>query len=257
MSAPQFYPALKNLIDMGSLPEPIKTAVDSVSNRLFYKSYYVEKSVYGESAYHHIVLVFNSEIGLNLFGTEDGPKLLFNPGSISNTVEIPLAIYYNLPILKYVRQIKLNNLSSVADYFNLIVKMFNLSQEELFFESIDVFLNGYENPVEEFVDQFNQNPDYNNYPPLIYPATEEYYTDVLDLMWQLQDRNINSMLYILYIYIDKNNISEGFKNLSMLFKRWMGNFDMNSILNLFIPKVSVSIQALSLAIAFPLVERSV
>lgn len=158
MSAPEFYPALNRLISTDRLPEPIKTAVDAVSNKLFYKSYYVEKSIYGESAYHHIVLVFNSEVGLNLFGGEEGFKLLFNPGSTPGTTEIPLSIYYNLPILKYIRQIRLDSLSSVTDYFNLIVKMFNLSKEELFFETIGVFLNGYENPVEEFVDQFNQNP---------------------------------------------------------------------------------------------------
>lgn len=247
MSAPQFYPALNRLISTDRLPEPIKTAVDAVSNKLFYKSYYVEKSVYGESAYHHIVLVFNSEVGLNLSGgEEDGFKLLFNPGSISGTIEIPLAIYYNLPILKYIRQIKLDQLSTVEDYFYLLIEMFNVSGAELFFEAIDIFLNGYENPVEEFVDQFNQNPDYNGYPPLTYPTTGDYYTDVVDLMTQLHDRNINSSQYILYTYIGQNN-----ESLSLLFKRWMGDFNIDNIVNLFIPKVSVSIQALDLALVFP------
>lgn len=251
MAAPQFYPALNKLISTGRLPEPVKTAVDTVSNKLFYKSYYVEKSVYGESAYHHIVLVLNSEVGLNFFGGEDGFKLLFNPGSVSGTTEIPLSIYYSLPILKYVRQIRLDSLSSVKDYFDLIVKMFNLSKEELFFETIDVFLNDYENPVEEFVDQFNQNPDYSSYPPLIYPSTEEYYTDVIDLMSQLQDRNIDTTLYVLNTYITEDSIIEGFNDMSMLFNRWMGNFNLDTIVGLFIPKISVSIQALELALAFP------
>lgn len=251
MAAPQFYPALNKLIITGRLPEPVKTAVDTVSNKLFYRSYYVEKSVYGESAYHHIVLVLNSEVGLNFFGDEDGFKLLFNPGSVPVTTEIPLSIYYSLPILKYVRQIRLDSLSSGKDYFDLIVKMFNLSKKELFFETIDVFLNDYENPVEEFVDQFNQNPDFSSYPPLIYQSTGEYYTDVLDLMSQLQYRNIDTTLYVLNTYITEDSIIEGLNNMSMLFNRWMGDFDMNNIVELFIPKISVSIQAIELALAFP------
>lgn len=245
MSAPQFYPALNRLISTDRLPEPVKTAVDAVSNKLFYKSYYVEKSVYGESAYHHIVMVFNSEVGLNFFGGEEGFQLLFNPGSTPGTTEIPIAIYYNLPILKYVRKIHLDQLNSLQDYFGLLIEMFEISREELFFEALDVFFNGYENPVEEFVDQFNQNPDYSTYPPLTYPATDDYYTDIVGLMEQLVDRNIDSNLYILGNYINNS------ENLSILFNRWLGEFNLDTIVNLFIPKISASIQALNLALVFP------
>lgn len=74
MSAPQFYPALNKLVSTDNLPELIKSTVDTVSNKLFYKTYYVEKSIYGEAAYHHIVLIFNTDIGLNLIGGGAGGK---------------------------------------------------------------------------------------------------------------------------------------------------------------------------------------
>lgn len=113
MPTPQFYPALNKLVSSDKLPEPFKTIVESISSKLFYKAYYVEKSLYGEVAYHHIVLVFNKEIGFNLFGGEEGFEILFNPASAENTTELPLAIYYNLPILKYIRKIKMEDLNSV------------------------------------------------------------------------------------------------------------------------------------------------
>lgn len=245
MSAPQFYPALNKLVSTDNLPELIKSTVDTVSNKLFYKTYYVEKSIYGEAAYHHIVLIFNTDIGLNLIGGENGFRLLFNHGSTSGTTEIPIAIYYNLPILKYVRQIHLDQLNSLQDYFGLLIEMFEISREELFFDALDVFFNSYENPVEEFVDQFNQNPDYSSYPPLTYPATNDYYTGIVGLMEQLADRNIDSNLYILSNYINNS------EDLSILFNRWLGEFNLEAIVNLFIPKISASIQALNLALVFP------
>src|SRR5690606_13593660 len=61
----------------------------------------------------------------------------------------------------------------------------------------------------------------------------------------------DTTLYVLNTYINESNISVGFDDMSILFNRWMGDFDMNTIVELFIPKISVSIQALELALAFP------
>lgn len=66
MPVPQFYPALNKLISSENVPEPIKSGIDNLFSKLFYKSYYVEKSVYGDTAYHHLVLVFN-KVGFNLW----------------------------------------------------------------------------------------------------------------------------------------------------------------------------------------------
>ncbi len=196
MPAPQFYPALNNLIRPETLPEPLKTAFGTLTNKLFYKTYYVEKSVYGDTAYHHLVLLINTQVGFNLFGGDDGFQLLLNPGTTPGTTEIPISIYYNLPILKYIRKVQLQNLSTIEDYFLLLLDMFHITKEELFFESVEIFLNGYENPIQEFVNQFNQNPVYNNYPQLTYPTTGDFYTDVLDLITQLNDRSLDSIVYI-------------------------------------------------------------
>ncbi|MCG2419045.1 hypothetical protein K8089_08420 [Aequorivita sp. F47161] len=251
MAAPQFYPALNNLIRPEKLPEPLETAFSTITNKLFYKTYYVEKSVYGDSAYHHLVLLINAQVGLNLFGGEDGFQLLLNPGTASGTTEIPISIYYNLPILKYIRKVKLENLSSVEDYFLLLLDMFNITKEELFFESVEIFLNGYEYPIQEFVNQFNQNPAYDSYPPLTYPTTGDYYTDVIDLIEQLNNRNLDSIIYILNNYINQNSLPEGFDDLNILFNRWVGDFNLDTIVNLFIPKFSASVDVIEVALAFP------
>ncbi|ALM50114.1 hypothetical protein AMR72_15135 [Flavobacterium psychrophilum] len=211
----------------------------------------MENSVDGSAAYHHIIIVLNGQVGLDLFDGEDGFQLLFNPGTVPQTTEIPLTIYYNLPILKYVRNIQAGNLGTVQDYFFATTEMFGISPEELFFEAIKVFLGDDENPVQTFVDGFNQNPNYSTYPPLVIPSTGEYYTDVLNLLAQLKDRSIDSSIYILENYVQQDNLSNAFDNMPVLFDRWLGNFSQANFINLFIPKVSVSIQALNLALTFP------
>lgn len=254
MPTPQFYPALNKLISSDNVPEPIKSGIDSLFNKLFYKSYYVEKSVYGDVAYHHLVLVFN-KVGFNLFGGDDGLEIIFNPGEIADTTEIPISLYYNLPVQKYVRKIKLQNLSTVEDYFDLILEMFNINKNDLLYEAIGTFLNGNENPVQTFVDDFNSNPDYSSYIPLSLTdessGFEEDFSLVQDIVLQLEANNIDIKLYLLQNYIDIENITSGIENLSLLFKKWMGKFSLGTIINLFIPKFSVSIDVLELALAFP------
>lgn len=254
MLTPEFYPALNKLISSDSLPEPIKSAIDSVFSKLFYKTYYVEKSVNGDAAYHHLILIFD-EVGFNLFGGEDGFEIIFNPGSASGTTELPISIYYNLPILKYVRKIKLENLSSVKDYFDLILEMFDISKKDILFESIMAFEGEEEDPAQAFIDDFNSNPVYSTFTPLTLPELSEDFDDeysiVESLVTQFQENNLDLKIYILETYINIADISAGFENLSLLFKRWLGEFSQETLMNLFIPKFSVSIKVLEIALAFP------
>lgn len=254
MPAPQFYPALNKLISSDQLPAPIKSGVDSIFSKLFYKSYYVEKSVYGDTAYHHLVLIFD-KVGFNLFGGDDGFEIIFNPGEAANTTEIPISLYYNLPIAKYVREIKLENLSTVEDYFNLILEMFNINKNDLLYEVIGAFLSGNDNPVQSFVDDFNSNPLYSTYTPLsLVDASngfEEDFSLVQDLIQQFEDNNLDIKEYLLENYLNISNITAGIENLSLLFKKWMGEFSLETIMNLFIPKFSVSVDVLEVALAFP------
>lgn len=255
MPAPLFYPALNKLVSSEKLLEPFKAIVENISSKLFYKAYYTDKSLYGEAAYHHIILVFKKEIGFNLFGGEEGFEILFNPSSVGETTELPLSIYYNLPIVKYIRQVKMENLNSVEDYFDLILEMFEISKQELLLEAINVFFNGYSDPVDAFVNEFNTNPNYTSYPDLVNTVTDgefdEEYNIVADIVSQLEENGINTYQYLLDNHIDVSNIANGFESFKELFRRWLGEFSFESFINLFIPKFSASIQQLELALAFP------
>lgn len=254
MSNSEFYPSLNKLVSLDKLPAPIKSGVDSLFSKLFYKSYYVEKNLYGDTAYHHLVLIFD-KVGFNLFGGDDGFEIIFNPGSDSNTTELPISIYYNVPILKYVQKIKLEDLSTIEDYFKLILEMFNINEDDLLFEAIGAFLGSEVDPVKQFIDDFNSNPDYSTYTPLILIESsenfEQDFTIVQDLIVQFETNNLDIKGYLLENYFDLSDLTVGFENLSALFKKWLGEFSLETIMNLFIPKFSVSIDVLEIALAFP------
>jgi len=254
MPKPEFYPAINKLISPENLPEPIKSGVDNLFSKLFYKSYYVEKNLDGDTAYHHLVLIFD-KVGFNLFGGDNGFEIIFNPGSASNTTELPISLYYNIPILKYVKNKKLEDVSSVSDYFHLILEMFNINDNDILFESINAFLGDNYDPLQQFIDDFNSNPDYSSYTPLTLLELSENYEDdftiIQDLLEQFDSNNLSIKNYLLENYFDLSNLTAGFENLSSLFKKWLGEISIKTVMDLFVPKVSASIDVLEIALAFP------
>lgn len=245
---PQYYPALNKLIQVDKIPESLQQPITNILNKLFYKGYYVEKSQDGDVAYYNLTVVINSEVGLNLFGGEEGFELLFNPGTATDTTEIPLSLYYNLPILRYIKTISISDLSTPGDYFNLITKLLKISPDRLLLECIYQIYNG---SIEGFVNAFNSNPDYSSYPsiPSNYGGNDDEIANSISSF--LSDNGINVYLYVSEISAVENDIEASFENLYNLFRSIVGQFTFENILQLFIPKFSASIQQLQLALAFP------
>jgi len=186
---PEYYPSLNNLIETNKIPEPLKTPITNIIDKLFYKGYYVERSKLGDIGYYNITIVIGNEIGLNLFGGEEGFELLFNPGSVADTTEIPLALYYNLPILKYVNNINVSQLSTPKDYFNLIVKMLSISEDRILLESIYELFNG---SIEGFITHFNTNSNYATYPSILdnYGGNDDEIVTAITDQLRAQDVNV-------------------------------------------------------------------
>lgn len=253
MPVSQYYPALTSLVPSDRIPEPIKSLVDAITSKLFYKSYYAEKSVYGDTAYHHLVLVFN-KMGLNLFGGDDGFEIIFNPSEAGDITELPISVYYSLPAVKYIRRIQLQEISTVEDYLDAVLEIFNLSKADMIAEAIEAFLGGTSDPLQEFVDAFNSNPDYGSYTltmPDLSGETADESTGIASILEQFRAQNLDVKLYLLETYLEDADIAQGVENLSKLFKKWLGEFNLQTIIDLFIPKFAVTITTLEVALAFP------
>jgi len=174
MTNQQLYPALKTLISNDSLPEIITVLMADVSDNLFYKNYQSEKSVKGDISFHSLTIVFDSELGFNLLGNgDDGLLFLINPGAAQGTTELPITFTYNWPIMRYSQSVTLQNLGSVTDYFNFILGIVNIPSDQVLYQTITIFLGGSNEPVTDFVNQFNADPDNSSYTPITIPSTDD------------------------------------------------------------------------------------
>ncbi len=249
MATSKFYPALNNIVKIDQIPEVARSFVEKNLDKLFYKTYYVEKSIYGDTAYHNIVLVFNKEIGFNLFGGEEGFEILFNPGTTVNTTELSLSLYYNLPILKHARGLNISNLGSPADYFKVISEITKITMSEFLSEAIHLLLD---NSFSTFITDFNSNPNYSTFPPL--SSNIEGNSDEVanSIVLEMEINGVNVIKYIIEeVICNVNDLEDGFKNLFIVFAELLGEISIDDILDLFIPKISIEIQQMSIALAFP------
>lgn len=251
MPQQKLYPALSTLIQLDSLPEILSNLGEDLLGKVFYKTYYSEKSVYGDVAYHNITLVLDSKTGFNLFGGDDGFQLLFNPGSVNGTTELPIALYYNLPILKYIQEISLQNFDSAEDYFNLIIKILNIPIDEILGETIKAFFG--DSGIADFISQFNEDPDNAAYPALQVSDASDFYGSISEILEQFHTDGIDIFQFILVKFIDTDgsDIAKAFDNIASIFQKWVGTISLDDFKLLFIPKFTVTIPTLQLALAFP------
>lgn len=247
------YPSLSTIVSADKLPAPIAQMVSNLTDKLFYKTFYFEKSLYGDVGFYRIVLVFKSDLGFNLFGDnegEDGFQILFNPSSTSGLSELDLSLSYNLPILRYTSKSRIQSLESAQDFFQLFQEVLQLTDEILLYEAIQQFHGSEENPVESFVTIFNEDPNYG-IDPLTIPTGDEFYENTQDIYNQFISKDISIPLYLFETYIFSENIEESIDSLSLLFENRLGNFSFDTLLDLLVPKFSAAANDLQIALAFP------
>lgn len=246
---PQYYPALKKLVKTEKVPEPFKTALIRVIDKLFYKGYYVDKSVHGDTAFYNIVIVINKDVGFNLFGGEEGFEILINPGSTNGTTEIPVALYYNLPILKYIRAISTQQLDEPKNLFNIISGMLGVTSVNLLTACVYGLFNG---DFTSFISHFNNNANYSSFAQLNTDYKGNYDEIIASIAIDLESNGVDIPTYVCdEVTIIENDVAASFLNVYSLFSIFLDNFESKDILKLLVPKFSVTIQELDIALAFP------
>jgi len=125
-----YYPAITDIVKADDLPEFLsfmKTGLQSILNKIYYKNYYFSDNIAGTEAFYSLTVISKTKIALEIPGT--GISLVLNPdfqdGDISS---FPITLYWNWKILKFIKYFKTNQFSySVEDLFNLGINIFNLS----------------------------------------------------------------------------------------------------------------------------------
>ncbi len=243
-----FHPSVSSLVNQENVPEFLQNSLNSILSKLFYKSYLVEKSKFGDYSFHRITLVLNKEIGLNLFGGEDGFEILFNPGA-TNTTELPISISFNLPVLRYANRDRINQISSPSDFFNLISEILEITNTGLIYECVVQF---YDLSFEQFIADFNSNPNFQEIPELYQSLQGNPNDSAIKLAYIMDSNEVDIVSYIFGEVISvTNSIEDTFDNLLHYFSQILGSVEREDLFALLIPKLSVSINSLDLALAVP------
>ena len=260
MATASFYPSLSTLITLEHVPTQLGVLTEGLTglfDRFFYRDLQVHKTAEGDAAFYSLKLLTYKRLALEVPGT-GGLAFILNPsvdeslqGSFS---EFPISVSYRWPILKHARAFDLQSFDfSGASYFDLVLGLTGVTKQELLTEALSVLTND-PDPIQQFIDLLNGSASYNPVTPL---ALNSFPTDaetIADLLTQLtaNGNDFDAFQVILEQYVTPlDSFGDMFGKVELLFRRWLGDFSIESIRALLTPDVSASVDALSVGIQFP------
>ena len=251
MASNSFYPSVLDILPVEKLPHSIRTLtsdIESYLKEVFYTDYIIEKSQYGDSAFIYLRL-----LSYRRFAFEPeflkGFAIVINSASDDSTMtSIPISINYTLDILRYANT-SIQNFSATPEaYFNLLIKIANISEEELLSNSIFSLIDE-ESPISTFVDLYNAENEtcqitlYDGF------SQSEQIEFIVDHIYE-NEQSVYSVIFQLLINT-ADSLEDALNRLVSIFRDSFDSLDFKEILQLFVPHVTATIQDLNMALEFP------
>ena len=260
MPANTFYPSLATLVSPESLPINLGLLGDGLTTlfgHFFYRDLQVHKTAEGDAASYSLKLLTYKRLALDVPGT-GGLALVLNPSldeSLqSSSSEFPVTVGYKWGVLKYAKDFELLAFDfSGAAFFDLILSLTGVTKQQLLTEALEA-LTGDPDPLQEFVNLFNNDPNYNPAAPLTlnsFPTDEETIADLLtQLVSNGNDFDAYQIIFDKYVS-SLDSLEDVFEKLELLFQRWLGGLSLENVKELLTPEVSASVDTLSVGVQFP------
>lgn len=245
MAANEQYPPLSLLVSTMQLPQFVQGFIEEHIQSIRYKDYYPEKSQLGDSASYAITLLLERPLKKPLFADI---YIVVNPADGGKS-QIPLYIGYNLEIVKYIKQLTPNKFAeNPRQYMTVLFEMLGIPTQQFMESVLSTFIES-EDPLQAFIDKYNE--DYDPITPLTKNsghAENEY----LDVALQLAEDEVDVFDILLDDYITQVSLSETKEKIQDLFSEWYGDFSLSDLLKkLLIPHVTAGLNDLTLALEFP------
>ncbi|WP_028978944.1 hypothetical protein [Sporocytophaga myxococcoides] len=253
-----FLPSLSTLFPVENMPENFgvfKDGIGSVFSDLYYKNLQIERSVDCDSAFYSLKIKTYKKLALEIPGT-GGLGLLLNPNFDGTSTEIPISLDYTWPILKYSKSFELATFDwSPKSIFDILLEISGVTVEDLLTESINSLIDN-PDPIQKFVDDFNAK--YRPVNPLSKSTNQDDTLVILNLIDQITDLYVNNtisvdiytVIFDMFLGIPAE-LGDVTGRIETLFSKFMGNFTQENIKELFIPKVSLFLDNIDLALEFP------
>jgi hypothetical protein len=247
-----YYPALSQLISVDDLPDFlgfIKENIQSVFNNIYYKNYCASHNTTGSSAFYRLDIVPRTRLSANnIF--DSGFTLVLNPDYDDSTVSsFPVTVFWQWEILRYIRNFNLNTFSYTPEaFFDLAIDILGIGKEEILSVATNTFVVSDEPSVSQFEQLVLDINDLYNSNIEIDDSDEDRYEQ---LITQVEALNKNVFLTIFELYLLTDNPSETLQKLKDFFNPFFNRDFEGYIKQLFIPKISASLNNITLAIEFP------
>ncbi|MCF8317433.1 MAG: hypothetical protein K9I02_01690 [Haliscomenobacter sp.] len=216
-----------------------------------------------ENASYRFNLITFKRLGLEFPGT-NGLALVLNPDTQGTSrSSFPVAMSYNWGIMRYLDAFDLESFNySPESIFNLVLKMFNMDKDpvNLLQNSISVcypdefdgeFIDDPFALTQEarFIEDFNTK--YNPFTPLECTTNADDLIDNLLNQMVSNGNNFDVFDIILNHFILSNDFEESLDRLESIFSASISVFSLEYLKSLLIPKLSASLDNITLALEFP------
>jgi hypothetical protein len=243
---PNHYPSISTLISLNDIPDTFGLVqnLNSIFSKIHYKDLQVAHSTSGDAGYYDMKLVLNDELGIAVPGVP-GMKILLNPGYAN----LGFNVSYQLPILKYLKDFDLVTFAADAkSYYELLLNIAGATEQTLLSSCIYGLVND-PDPIQKFIDTYNQK--YGLSPGLTLSGSNE--EEILNnLITQLTTigENVFEMVFRDFVGLGIN-INDAFEKFSQLFYNLMGNFSLEDIKNLMRPSFSAGLELPGIEVTLP------
>ncbi|MFN8712659.1 MAG: hypothetical protein ACK5Z2_07385 [Bacteroidota bacterium] len=168
--------------------------------------------------------------------------------SSSNITQIPVKFKYNWPILRFVNGFKFDLFTISSEFISeLLVKFSNVNEEELLQRVLGTLFIG-NDPITDFINSYN-----NQYPntPIINSASFSFENQINLIVTHIV--NVDQDFYLVFFQLVFERLSANNKldEILKLFQQWAGNFSLDDLTKLLIPKFNIEIGSVTPSITFP------
>lgn len=262
---------LDNFISTEAIPGDIgffEDGLGSIFSNVFVTDLQSSTSQYRESTYYSFTLVSYTRLALEIPGT-NGLALVLNPGiTETNRTEFPISLTYTHEVLRYIEQFNITSFDfTPRSFYDILLSMADTTNQSMLSSLINTFYewtlmdsHGDEedpdpiderSPVQKFVDDFNQR--FNPATPLNVLPDSSYELVLEDLNQQLTSNgNEFDIIELIFSdYILNTDLNVTIDRIERLFNPFTKGFAIENIRHILIPRISVSIESINLALQFP------
>lgn len=256
----QYLPPLSTIIPVENIPSglgAIQGGLVSIFSDLYFKDLQVDGSASGDEAFYHLTIVVLKKIGIEIPGT-GGMALVLNPDFTDGTAsEFKVFAGYKWRILKYLRDFDLSGFDfSPKAFYDLLLVVSGANDSHVLKRVVDLFFAELDDdatdPIQRFVDDFNAR--HTPPTPLVITPDPDELVVLEDILVQFvtNGNNFDFVEIIFVDYIDPNDdFGDVVAKVERLFSAFLGDFSLDGLEALLMPRAYAALDALTLAIEFP------